>query len=59
MLQGRRMRRPPQVEAWAAGGGYRVTVYREAKSGPGYRKIKEYGEDSGNREGIRSRGCLR
>ena len=43
---------PPVVEGWAAGGGYRVTVYREAKGRAGYRKIKEYGEESGKRAGI-------
>ena len=43
---------PPEVEAWAAGGGYRVTVYRQAKGGAGYRKINEYGEESGKRAGI-------
>ena len=40
------MGRPLEVEAWAAGGGYRVTVYREAEGGAGYRKIKDYGEES-------------
>ena len=42
----------PEVEAWAEGGGYKVTVYREAKDGASYRKIKEYGEESGKRAGI-------
>ena len=35
---------PPEVEAWAAEGGYKVAVYRETKSGNGYRKLVEYGE---------------
>ena len=34
---------PPEVEAWAAEGGYKVAVYRETKSGNGYRKLVEYG----------------
>ena len=42
--QGRRMGGPPEVEAWAAEGGYKVAVYRETKSGNGYRKLVEYGE---------------
>ena len=42
--QGRRMGGPPEVEAWAAEGGYKVAVYRETKSGDGYRKLVEYGE---------------
>ena len=40
--QGRRMGGPPEVEAWAAEGGYKVAVYRETKSGDGYRKLVEY-----------------
>ena len=27
-----------------SGGGYKVAVYRETKSGNGYRKLVEYGE---------------
>ena len=42
--QGRRMGRPPEVEAWAAEGGYKVAVYRETKSGEGYSKLVEYGD---------------
>ena len=42
--QRRRMGGPPEVEAWAAEGGYKVAVYREAKSGNRYRKLVEYGE---------------
>ena len=42
--QGRRMGRPPEVEAWAVEGGYKVAVYRETKSGNGYRNLVEYGE---------------
>ena len=42
--QGRKMGGPPGVEAWAAEGGYKVAVYRETKSGNGYRKLVEYGE---------------
>ena len=42
--QGRRMGGPPEVEAWAAEGGYKVVVYRERKSGNGYGKLVEYGE---------------
>ena len=42
--QGRRMGGPPEVEAWAAEGGYKVAVYRETKSGNGYRKVVKYGE---------------
>ena len=42
--QGRRIGGPPEVEAWAAEGGYKVAVYRETKSGDGYRKLVEYGE---------------
>ena len=32
------------MEAWAAEGGYRATVYQETKSGEGYRKLVEYGD---------------
>ena len=42
--QGRRVGGPPEVEAWAAEGGYKVAVYRETKSGNRYRKLVEYGE---------------
>ena len=42
----------PAVEAWAAGGGYKVTVYSETKNRAGYRKIKEYGGASRNWAGI-------
>ena len=42
--QGRRMGGPPEVEAWAAEGGYKVAVYRETRSGNRYRKLVEYGE---------------
>ena len=42
--QGRRMGGPPEVEAWAAEGGYKLAVYRETKSGDGYRKLVEYGD---------------
>ena len=41
--QGRRMGGPPEVEAWAAEGGYKVAVYRETRSGDAYRKLVEYG----------------
>ena len=42
--QGRRMGGPPEVEAWAVEGGCRVAVYRDSKSGEGYRKLVEYGD---------------
>ena len=42
--QGRRMGGPPEVEAWAAKGGYKVAVYRETKSGEGCRKLVDYGD---------------
>ena len=42
--QGRRMRGPADVEAWAAEGGYKVAVYRETRSGEGYRKLVECGD---------------
>ena len=42
--QGRRMGGPPEVEAWAAEGGYKVAVYRDTKSLEGYRKLVEYGD---------------
>ena len=42
--QGRWLGGPPEVEAWAAEGGYKVAVYRETKSGEGYRKSVEYGD---------------
>ena len=38
------------MEAWATGGGYRVTVYRETKYGEDGRKIKEYGGTGNPRE---------
>ena len=41
--QGRRMGGPPEVEAWAAEGGYKVAVYRETRSGEWYSKLGEYG----------------
>ena len=41
--QGGRIGGPPEVEAWAAEGGYRIAVYREPKRGEGYRKLVEYG----------------
>ena len=50
--QGRGMGGPPEVEAWAMGGGYRVKVYRETKDGAGYRKIQEYGEEKGVSVGV-------
>ena len=50
--QGRRMGGPPEVEAWAAEGGYKVAVYRETKSGNGYRKLVEYGEGNPRDAGI-------
>ena len=34
---------PPEVEAWAAEGGFKVAVYKETKSGEGYRKLVAYG----------------
>ena len=40
----RSMGGPLKVEAWAAEGGYKVAVYRETKSGEGYRKLVEYGD---------------
>ena len=40
--QGRRMGVPPEVEAWATEGGYKVVVYRETKSGEGSRKLVEH-----------------
>ena len=42
--QGKRMGGPTEVEAWATEGGYKVAVYRETKSGEGYRKLVEYGD---------------
>ena len=33
------------MEAWAAEGGYKVAVYKETKSGEGYRKLVEYGDE--------------
>ena len=58
MVQGRRMGGPPEVEAWAMGGGYRVTVYRDTKDGAGHRKIQAYEGDKGVTCGGR-RGCTR
>ena len=52
MVQGTQMGGPPEVEPWAAGGGNRMTVYREPKAGAGYRKINEYAEESRKRAGI-------
>ena len=52
MVQGRRMGGPPEVEARAMGGGYRVRVYRETEDGAGYRKIREFAEEKGVRAGI-------
>ena len=46
------MRGAPEVKAWAEGGGYKVTVYREVKGGAAYRKIGEYGKESGKRAGF-------
>ena len=43
---------PPEVEAWAVKGGYRVKVYRETKDGEGYRTIQEYGREKGVHVGI-------
>ena len=40
--QGGTMGGRPEVEAWAAEGGYKVAVYRETKSGEEYRKLVEY-----------------
>ena len=37
---------PPEVEAWAAERGYKVAVYRETKSGEGYRKLVEYQDET-------------
>ena len=42
--QGRRMGGPPEVEALAAEGGYKVAVYGKTKSGEGYRKLVQYGD---------------
>ena len=50
--QGRRMGGPPEVEAWAAEGGYKVAVYRETKSGNGYRTLVEYGKGTPLNAGI-------
>ena len=44
---------PPEVEAWAAEGGYKVAVYRDTKSGEGYRKLVEYGDGTPLDAGIR------
>ena len=52
LLQGRRLGRPPEVEAWALRSGYRVKVYRERKDGAGYREIQEYGGEKGVSVGI-------
>ena len=37
--QGRRMGGPPEVEAWAAEGGYKVAVYREKKKRKRIQKV--------------------
>ena len=50
--QGRRMGGPPEVEALAREGGYKVAVYRETKSGEGYRKLTEYGDGTPLAAGI-------
>ena len=42
--RGRRMGDPPEPEAGGTEGGYKVAVYRETKSGEGYRKLVEYGD---------------
>ena len=42
--QGRWMGVPPKVEAWATEGRCKVAVYRETKSGEGYRKLVECGD---------------
>ena len=42
--QGRRIGGPPEVETWAAEGALKVAVYRETKSGDGYRELVEYGD---------------
>ena len=42
--QGRRIGGTQELQAWAAEGKYKVAVYRETKSGDGYRKLVEYGE---------------
>ena len=52
MRQGRRMGGQPEVEAWATEGVYKVAVYRETKSGEGYRKLVEYGEGTPLQAGI-------
>ena len=43
---------PPEVEAWAAEGGYKVAVYRETKTGNRYRKLVEYVEGTPLDSGI-------
>ena len=50
--QGRRMGGPPEVEAWATEGGYKLAVHGETKSGKGYRKLVEYGDGSALDAGI-------
>ena len=52
MVEGRRIGVPPEIQAWAMGGGKRVKVYRETKDGAGYRKIQVYGEEKGVSVGI-------
>ena len=42
MVQGRSMQGSPQVEAWAMGGGERLTLFRETKDRAGYRKIQDF-----------------
>ena len=43
-MQGRRMGGPPELDEWAAEGGSKVAVYRETRSGEGYRTLVEYGD---------------
>ena len=52
MVKGRRKGGLPEAEAWAMGGGYRITVYGETTHGAGYRKIQEYGEENSIWAGI-------
>ena len=46
VAQGRRMGGPPEVEAWVMGRGCSVPVYRDARNGKGYRKLKEFQDGS-------------
>ena len=50
--QGRRMGGPPEVETWALEGGYKVAVYRETKSGEGYRELVQHWEGTPLEAGI-------